>query len=262
VTRTVRDSAALLDATHGMQLGSRYTAPTPERPFLQEVGRDPGKLRIALALTPAGGTPVDPEVVAAARAAARLCESLGHHVEEAAPKLDLAALGRAAFAIIPTAIAAEVAERQAQTGIAPGPEVLEKVTLLYREMGLKTTGVERENAEYILQATAVQVADFMQSYDLILSPTLAAPPLRLGLLGLSPADVKTYFDNVTQFTPFTGLFNQTGQPSMSAPLGMSKDGLPIGVMFSARYGEEATLLRLAGQLEAAAPWGARRPKAA
>lgn len=259
VTRTVRDSAALLDATHGVEVGSRYGAPTPPRPFLQEVGRDPGKLRIAMMLEPLSGTRVDPECIAATRAAAKLCESLGHHVEEASPVVDVAALGRASFAIMSTAIAADLEDRHMATGIAIGPEVIEKVTLAFYAQGMATKGVDVARANNIMQTAAIAVAQFMERYDLILSPTLAAPPAKLGVLGLSPEDIAAYFKAVSEFSPFTGLFNQTGAPSMSVPLAMSKDGLPIGIMFSARYGDEATLFRLASQLEVSTPWGRRSP---
>ncbi|WP_380874335.1 amidase [Sphingomonas sp. DBB INV C78] len=258
VTVSVRDSAALLDATHGVEPGSRYGAPSPERPYLEEVRRAPGRLRIALNLTPMMGTAVDPEVAEAVRAAAKLCESLGHHVEEAAPKLDAAAIGRASFAIISSSVAADLQARAALTGIKPGPDVLELATLAYFDMGLKMTGVDYARANNDLQTAAIAVAEFMQGYDLLLSPTVASPPPLLGVLGMSPADIQSYFKAVSEFIPFSGLQNQTGQPSMSVPLAMSKTGLPIGIMFSARYGDEATLFRLAGQLEQAAPWAARR----
>lgn len=261
VTRSVRDSAALLDATHGLEPGSRYGAPTPERPYLEEVRRDPGRLRIALNLTPMMGTPIDPEVVAATRAAAALCEKLGHVVEEAAPKLDAGAIGKATFAIISSSIVADVNARAALTGIKPGLDVLEAATLAYYQMGLKTTGADYAQANNDLQAAAMSVAAFMTDYDILLSPTVASPPLPLGTISLSQ-DVQDYFRAITAYIPFSGLQNQTGQPSMSVPLAMSKAGLPIGIMFSARYGDEATLFRLAGQLEQAAPWRNRRPKLA
>ena len=259
VTWSVRDSAALLDATHGIERGSRYGAPTPERAYLEEVLRKPGRLRIALNVTTPMGTPVDPECVAAVREAARLCESLGHHVEEAAPKLDSAALGQSVFTIISASIAADLRAREAATGIAAGPEMIETVTRAFYDMGMKVTGVDFAAANNGLQAAAISVAQFMDNYDLLLSPTLASPPVKLGILGLSPANIGAYYKAVTEFGPFSALQNQTGQPSMSVPLAMSKSGLPIGVMFSARYGDEATLFRLAGQLERAAPWAGRRP---
>ena len=259
VTWSVRDSAALLDATHGLERGSRYGAPTPERPYLEEVLRKPGRLRIALNLSSPTGTPVDPECVAAVREAAKLCESLGHHVEEAAPKIDATALGRAVFTMISASIAADLRAREAATGIVAGPEMIETVTRAFYDMGMKTSGVDFAAANNDLQTAGIAVADFMDDHDLLLSPTLASPPVKLGILGLSPANIDSYYKAVTEFGPFSALMNQTGQPSMSVPLAMSKAGLPIGVMFSARFGDEASLFRLAGQLERAAPWWVRRP---
>lgn len=259
VTYSVRDSAALLDATAGIEPGSRYGAPTPERPWLEEVGREPGRLRIALSVTPPSGSPVDPECVDATRNAARLCESLGHHVEEAAPKLNMEAIGQAVFTIISSSVAADVLARQAATGIAPGPDVLEAVTLVYFHLGQKATGIEFARANNVLQEAALTVAKFMESYDVWLTPTLAAPPLELGRLSLSNPKVEDYYQTAGTFAAFTSLFNMTGQPAMSVPLAMSKSGLPIGIQFAGRYGDEATLFRLAGQLERAAPWAGRRP---
>ena len=131
--------------------------------------------------------------------------------------------------------------------------------MTFFERGLKTTGVDYAQANNDLQTAAIQVARFMQRFDLILSPTLAKPPVKLGVLSLSPTDVRDYYKAVVEFSPFTALQNQTGQPSMSVPLAMSRSGLPIGVLFSARYGDEATLFRLAAQLESVAPWRSRRP---
>ncbi len=258
ISRSVRDSAALLDATCGIEPGSRYGAPTPVRPFLSEVARDPRKLRIALSIDAPAGTPIDPECRRAAEDAARLLERLGHIVEIASPKLDIAAIGRASFAIISTAVAADLADRAKATGIAIGPDVLEPVTLAFNQVGLTTPGIDVARAHGDLQAAAYQTAVFMERFDIILSPTLASPPPRIGTMG--PArPVQEFFAAAAALSPYTALQNQTGQPSMSVPLGMSADGLPIGVLFSARYGEDATLFALAGQLERAAPWAGRRP---
>ena len=259
VTRSVRDSAALLDATAGVEPGGRYTAPTPERPFGQEVGRNPGKLRIALWTTTPGGTPVDPQCLAAAQDAATLCESLGHIVEEAAPLLDAAALGRAGYVTVTASLAAEMAARAEATGIAPGPEVLELVTLAMTGMGANFTAADLVRANNSFMQAAAALATFMQDYDVIVSPTLAMVPPKLGVIDLSPEKIEDFFANITPFTPWAGLYNQTGQPSMSVPLGMSNEGLPIGTMFTARYGDEATLFRLAGQLEVARPWFDKLP---
>lgn len=259
VTWSVRDSAAILDATQGVEPGSRYGAPTPPESFLSQVTRSPGKLRIALMIDPFAHSPVDPECADAARTAARLCESLGHHVTEAAPSLDVAALGFASFVMIGSAVAVDIAERAKATGLNPA-ETLEPVTLGFAEYGKTFTAMDYHRANDILQRAAITLGQFMQAYDVILSPTLAAPPLKLGRINLSPdCDFQTWGQRAAVFSPFTQIANMTGQPAMSVPLAMSRTGLPIGVQFLGRYGEEALLLRLAGQLERAAPWTARRP---
>ena len=259
ISRTVRDSAAMLDATHGIEIGSRYGAPTPEGSFLSQVTKSPGRLRVALMLETPTGTPVDPECIAAARDAAKLFETLGHHVEEAAPKVDPAGLGMANFATLSSALAVDIEDRAKLTGITPGPDVLEKVTLVFLQYSKQFKAVDLARANNLFQETAITLGNFMTKYDVILSPTTAAPPPALGRLGLMPTDFEKWGAEAAAYTPWTGVSNATGQPSMSLPLAMSKDGLPIGVMVTGRYGDEATLLRLAGQIERAAPWFGRRP---
>ncbi len=259
ISRSVRDSAAMLDATHGIEIGSRYVAPTPEGSFLSQLGRPPGQLRVALMVQAPSGSPVDPQCVAAARKAARLLESLGHHVEEAAPKMDAAAPGMASFALIATALAADIEDRARLTGVQPGPDVLEPVTLAFLAYGQQVKGADVARANVAAQEAAVALGVFMTGHDIILSPTLAAPPLELGRIAMAATDFQQWGRDSAVFSPWTGLFNITGQPSMSLPLAMSDTGLPIGVMMTGRYGDEATLLRLAAQIEQAAPWSGRRP---
>ena len=261
VTRSVRDSAAILDATHGIEPGSRYGAPTPAESFLAQVGRAPGKLRIALMLDAPTGSPVDAECRREAEAAGRLCASLGHYVEIAQPKWDAGAVGLAAFRITASAVAADVADRAKLLGVEPGPDLLEPITLGFVGFGRTVSGMDTMRASNVLQTLAIDVAKFMSAYDVILSPTLAAPPLPLGRINLSPdCDFAEWSKRISAFSPFAQMANMTGQPSMSVPLGMSTGGLPIGVMFTGRYGDEATLFRLAAQLERAAPWAGRRPQ--
>ena len=260
VTHSVRDSAAILDATCGVEPGSRYGAPSPQGSFLSQVGRKPGRLRIALMLDPFAHSPVDPECAEAARAAARLCEGLGHHVAEAAPKIDAGAIGFATFAVIGPSIAADIEDRAKLLGIKPDDSVLEPITLAFAEVGKSLSARDFVRANNNLQTAAITMAQFMENYDVILSPLLAAPPIKLGRINLSPdCDFQTFGQRVSQYSPFAQIANMTGQPAMSVPLAMSNAGLPIGVQFLGRYGEEALLLRLAAQLERAAPWAARRP---
>lgn len=259
ISRTVRDSAAMLDTTHGVEIGSRYGAPTPDGSFLSQVTKAPGKLRVALMLETPGGTPVDPECAAAAHVAAKLLESLGHHVELASPKVNAQAIGMANFATISSALAADIEDRAKLTGIAPSPDTLEKVTLIFLQYSKNFKAIDAARANNTYQETAIALGQFMTGYDIILSPTMAMPPVKLGRLDMMPADFEKWGQDAAAFTPWTGLFNVTGQPSMSMPLAMSADGLPIGVMMTGRYGDEATLLRLAGQVERAAPWFDKRP---
>lgn len=261
VTRTVRDSAAIMDATWGVEPGSRYSAPSPDGTFLSQVGKTPGKLRVALMTTPISGSPVDPDVAEAARNAGRLLESLGHHVTEAAPKLDAATLGWASFVLIASAVAADMNDRAKATGVPIGPDVLEPITLAMVAFGQTTTGMDHARANAALQAAAITVAQFMADYDVILSPTLAAAPLPLHTIDLSP-DVafEEWGRRAAVWSPYTQLANLTGQPAMSMPLAMSPGGLPVGIMATGRYGEEALLFRLAGQVEHAAPWIGRKPR--
>lgn len=261
VSRTVRDSAAILDATHGIEPGSRYAAPTPEHSFLSEVGRDPGKLRIALMLRPFSGAPVDPEVIAATVAAAKLLEGLGHHVEEAAPLIDMGAIAASSFALMASSVAADCTDRARALGLTLGPDLLEQTTLDIVAYGKTCTGMDFVRGNNAYQAAAVAIAQFMERFDVILSPTLTAPPLPLGRIGLNTGrSMGDWAREVGGFTAFTGIFNGTGQPSMSLPLAMSQDGMPIGVMATGRFGDEARLFRLAGQVEKAAPWTGRRPR--
>ncbi len=260
VSISVRDSAALLDATAGMEPGSPYDAPKPARPFLQEVGAKPGKLKIALMLEPPTKTPVHDECKKAAIDAAKLCESLGHTVEEAAPAIDAAAMREAQVNVIAISIAKLLEDAAKTMGRAVTDKDVETVTWAYYQSGLRHTGVTYARAISTFQQLGLALAKFHEKYDVILSPTLAKPPIALDVLGLSPKDIQAYSREIGEFSPFTALFNMTGQPSMSVPLHWTVDGLPVGVMFTSRFGDEATLIRLASQLEEAKPWAGHKPK--
>jgi Asp-tRNA(Asn)/Glu-tRNA(Gln) amidotransferase A subunit family amidase len=257
VSRSVRDNAAFLDAIHGAEPGSRYVAPAPDGSFLAAVARDPGRLRVALNLSPPAGTPVDPEIIAATRAAARLLESLGHHVEEAGPQLSGGELGTAMVAVLAGCTAADIANRLAEMGRDSAGDAIETVTQMYVHVGGQTSARQLLDANAAFQRAAITVARFQERYDVILSPVFAQPVIELGKVDLT--DVATYTANVLTYSPFTALYNQTGQPAMSLPLGTDGKALPIGIMIAGRYGDEALLYALAGQLEAAAPWAQRRP---
>jgi len=260
VTRSVRDSAALLDATCGIEPGSRYTAPPPpDGGYLEALKRAPGPLRVALMLKPASGSDVDPVCIAAARDTARLCESLGHHVEEAAPALDSDALGHGFLAAIMTSVAQVLRDRGVERGRPVSADEVETMTWIYADQGRGYTALAIADGNAAFQAGALAMSGFLTRFDVLLTPSIARPPAFLGTIGLSPADLDEYGRQVRTYSPFTAIANMTGQPSMSVPLSWTAEGLPVGSMFTGRYGDEATLLMLAAQLEKARPWAHKRP---
>lgn len=259
VTRSVRDSAALLDATAGYDPGDPYIAPLPARPFAQEVGEAPGKLRIAFTTQAHTGVPVHPDCVAAVQDVAQLCAELGHHVTEAAPQLHAEMLSKAFFTIWAAGCAWTIDSYSFAVGRPPTDEEIEPLTRVMVELGRKRTAPEYLLAVQTLQIFARRIAQFMTSYDLLLTPVLAEPPVPLGTFAATPDDAMAGMKRSGQFAAFTAIQNMTGQPAMSVPLFWNQAGLPIGVQFVARYGDEATLFRLAAQLEAARPWANKHP---
>jgi Asp-tRNA(Asn)/Glu-tRNA(Gln) amidotransferase A subunit family amidase len=253
VTRSVRDSAALLDAVHGPELGSRYVAPPPDGTFLEAVSRSPGRLRIALQRTPFSGAAVEPDCVAALEAAAKLCESLGHGVEDAQPHLDGEALGQAMGRIVMIHSALTMDARAEALGRPLTEDDMEAVTWTMVQIGRVTPATQLAQGDNIFMAAAIAMARFQETYDVILSPTLAQAPAPLGVVSLDQT-LQDYGAAIGAFSPLTAIHNQTGQPAISLPLHWSADGLPIGVQFAGRLGAEALLLSLAAQLEQAQPW--------
>lgn len=259
VTRSVRDSAGLLDATAGPEIGDPYYPPPPVRPFLQEVGVEPGKLRIAFTTTAPTGVPVHADCVRAVHAAAALCSDLGHAVNEAAPSVDGEVLFNS-FTIVWSVGCASIVEGAALlTQQKPTPDQFEELTWDLAQRGRTFSGPAYLGAVNILQRIARQVARFCASYDIWLTPTLAEPPLPLGSFDAPPGNAMSSFQRAIAFVPFTPLCNVTGQPAMSVPLFWNTEGLPVGTHFVGRFGDEATLFRLAAQLETARPWAARYP---
>ena len=278
LTRSVRDTAALLDVLSGPMPGDAYATPHHEGTFLEEVARQPGKLRVAFTTRSFFGKQTDPACAQAVANTVKLLQDLGHDVEEAHPDFDRDALVHAYLVQIGVGTAAEIADFARWTGKTPHARDFEPATWFLRQVGRAMGGVDLQHARDAVQLAGRQMGAFHQRYDVLVSPTLAHPPVRLGELGLKPADrfglaalralplrpailaalAQLAADNFEK-TPNTQIFNQTGQPAISLPLHQSPDGLPIGVQFSAAYGDEATLLRLAAQIEAAQPWIGRRP---
>jgi amidase len=259
LTRSVRDSAALLDATCGPDIGDPYWAPPRQRPYIEEVGADPGKLRIAFTAQAATGSAVHADCVAAVQDAANLCADLGHRVEEKQIEVQGEAL-TAAFMVVWCAGTAENVDGMALVnGRGPAPGELEPLTGALAELGRQQTAPKYLIAVTVLQKMARDIQRSLADYDVLLTPTLAEPPLPLGSLESPPENPMYGMIRAAAYVPFTPLCNITGQPAMSVPLYWNADGLPIGTHFIGRFGDEATLFRLAAQLEQARPWAKRRP---
>ena len=259
VTQSVRDSARLLDAIAGPDLGDPYWAPPLRRVLAEETGTDPGRLHIAFTAAAPTGVAVHPDCVAAVQDAAALCAELGHEVTEAAPKLDGERLVHSFTAVWAAGTAWTIDSIAQTTGLKPTPEQFERFTWNLAERGRRITASEYLLAVQALQLEGREIARFQQTYDVWLTPTLAEPPLPLGTLPTAVDDPMPTLMRATAFVPFTPLCNASGQPAMSVPLFWNEAGLPIGTHFVGRFGDEATLFRLAAQLEAARPWANRRP---
>jgi amidase len=259
LSRSVRDSAAMLDAIGGPADGDPYQVQRPERPYLEEASTPPGRLKIALQKRPLSGAVVAPECENALEDAGRLMESLGHRVEEAQPLGDWDELGHALWVLVASNVSLSLKRRASEVGRPLSGDDVDPVTWSAVEFS-STLDVEAyPTALASLHRQGRRMATFHKVYDLVLSPTLAKPPVPLGVLRTDSRDLEAYRRDLVAFMPFTQLFNMTGQPSMTVPLYWSAANVPIGVMFSAPFGGEATLFRMAGQLEAARPWFHRVP---
>jgi Asp-tRNA(Asn)/Glu-tRNA(Gln) amidotransferase A subunit family amidase len=252
VSRSVRDSAAVLDATHGAMGGDAYWAPPAGGSYTRDAQTDPGPLRIGFVSSPASGADVDPRCLDAARRAAELCEALGHHVEDTQLPPVGEDVAEVQAVVIGVNIAATILDRAAAAGREPGEHDLEAFTQVMFEHGRKIPGTRYVQAVRRMHRVGRVLDAMHERYDVLCMPTLARLPAELGVLRMD--DVSRFIGAIAGYTPFTVLQNVTGQPAMSVPLAV-RDGLPVGTMFAARFGDERTLFRLAGQLERAAPWG-------
>ncbi|MDB5605045.1 MAG: 6-aminohexanoate hydrolase [Bradyrhizobium sp.] len=258
VSISVRDSAVMLDAVHGPEASSPYVAPPPERPFAQEVGRDPGRLRIAFTDKSPYGDAIDPEIAAAVREVAGLLAGLGHDVEERAPVL--AADPAAVMATVVganTALSVRLAEQR--FGREMTPHDFEILTLASAHNAQQTSATDYVAAQLSAFQISRGLAIFLETCDVFLSPTLCLPPVRIGELNSMAEDLSHIMPLLRRYIPGTSMFNMSGQPSMSVPLAWNRAGLPLGMMFAARFGDEATLFRLAAQLEQERPWKGKLP---
>jgi len=280
LTRSVRDSAAMLDAISGPDAGAPYWAEPPARPFLDEVTAAPRKLRVAFTTAPLAGHSVHADCVSAVMETARLLESLGHDVVESAPPIERDEFNRAFLTMICGEMNAAIDEAEELIGRSATYADVEVTTWGLYLLGSTITAGEFVTAEHFLRRAARRIGQFFETCDVLLTPTIAQPPVRtgelqppsgekrtLGILGRLGAGrtlrklgaLEKAAEKIFDFIPYTAMFNVTGQPAMSVPLYWNSESLPIGVQIVARYADEATLFNLAGQLEEARPWRDRRP---
>lgn len=261
VSRTVRDSAGLLDAVQGPGLGDGYIIAPPERPYLDAITQPCRPLKIAVTNKTYNGRNIAQEVGTGLEETIALLESLGHTVIEAAPQFDYNAFLDATHIIWTGFVAHAVTGLSAMTQRPASREFLEATTLACYEEGHKWSAQDLLHALDINNMVSRQVAPFFNDYDLLLSPVLSELPLKLGELNADDDSLsaRDWTEKVFSYAAFTGLFNTTGQPGISLPLARTGNGLPIGMHFAGRMGDEATLLQLAAQLEQAAPWPLTAP---
>ncbi|HUI25186.1 MAG TPA: amidase family protein [Candidatus Kryptonia bacterium] len=259
VSRTVRDCAVALDCTHGPEIGDPYWAPPVERPFLEEVRTPPKRLRIAFSTKNLAGKALHPDCVAAIESTAKICAGLGHIVEEGAPPLEMATFMPAFLSVFSAATPTMIDAFAMLHGRTPKESDFEGLTWGIYQMGKQVSAAQYQIAIAMIQIAARQIARWHQTYDCWLTTTLGAPPVTLGTIDIQQRDPMIGMEPLAEYVPFTPIQNATGQPSISLPLHWNAAGLPVGVMFTGRFGDEATLLRLAAQLEQAQPWKDRRP---
>jgi amidase len=279
LTRSVRDSAEILDCTRGPEIGAPYEVRDPVRPFREEIGADPGTLRIAFTRDALFGSESHPDCDAAVDEVVSLCESLGHEVVEAKPSFDRQALMRAYFTMLSVNIARTVEAAQARLGRKARWDEFEAPTWLLHDIGKAIAATDYQDAIERIRAAGREVGQFFESHDIFVTSTLARPPVKLGELAHRPSEIRLMRTlhavplrglmlkaleelggEAMAPTPNTQLFNLTGQPAISLPLSWSDAGLPIGSQFVARFGDEAMLFRIASALEQAKPWKDRRPR--
>jgi len=258
LTLTVRDSAALLDATAGAGPGDPYAAPPPPRPFLADVQAARRPLRIAYTTAAPNGAPVNTEYLKALAETVALCKDLGHNVQEADPEIDRAAvvptfLTLAAVNMVVNLASHPTAGRSARKG------EVENATWGTAQMGEKIAAADYVRATQTMHRLGRQMAAFHAGYDVLLTPGLGTLPPRLGWIDMMLEDVDEYWRRVFTFSPFTVWFNLTGQPALMLPLGRTASGFPVAVQLAGRYGEEGTILALGAQLEKARPWFDKKP---
>ena len=258
VSISVRDHAAILDATAGPAPGDPYFAPPPARPFLDEVGVDPGKLRVGFSYGGATGARTDGEHTRVLDETLSVLEGLGHDVVEADPPIDNGEM-QEIFRTLMASNAAQTIRLHPTKGRLPEPGEVENVVAATAEMGERVTGYDVFLAQGRMHQAGRRMAAFHEDYDVLLTPGLGHMPPKLGWIDMMMDDADEYWDRVAAFSPFTVWFNLTGQPAISLPVGTTDEGFPVSVQAVGRFADEATLFRLSAQLETAMPWRDRKP---
>jgi amidase len=261
VTRSVRDSAAMLDAVQGPGIGDPYIILTPERTYMEEIQTPPGKLRIAFTKDPWSEFPVDDEIANAVVSLAEKLEAMGHEVSLDSPSYDYESYLNATLPFWCAGFPSMLEQHSERSGRPINLEYLESVTLAFYEFGKQLTASDLAQSHVTFNHIRRDVGKFFQKYDLLLTPTLSLLPQLIGMFSqnVEGTDAIAFFklcDEINQHLP---LFNLTGQPAISLPLYQSKSGLPVGMQFVSRFGDEATLFRLASALEKEMPWIDRKP---
>jgi len=259
VTRSVRDSAALLDAVSAPERGAPYAALPQARPYTAEVGADPGRLRIALQTDAFNDVAVHGDCVEAARATAALLGELGHEVRPARIEIDADALGHAARVVIAAHLRATLEARADVLGRELVQDDVENIAWFMVQLVGGVGAAEYAKAVKVIHQTSRTVEALFENHDLLLTPTMAVPPPKLGTLSLSNPDAGEFVQALFETSAFTQLFNASGNPSASLPMHWDETGLPVGVQLTSSLGREDLLFRIAAQLEQARPWAARRP---
>ena len=282
LTRSVRDSAAMLDATHGPEPGAPYRIAPPDGRFIAQVDTDPGRLRIAWTTAPLmGSAAAHPDCVQAVGDTVTLLKQLGHHVNEATPRIDGKAFARAFMYMVAGEVGAEFEDLGRVLGRSPRRTELEPLTWALGLVSQAVSARELAASLRLLERCGKAVGRFFTDYDVLVTPTVATPPPRIGALPPSRSEhlqlrlmgaigsgrlvkagrlLERIADSAFEYTPWTPVFNISGQPAMSVPLHWNAARLPVGVHFVAGAGDEAALLRLAGQLERERPWFDRTPR--
>jgi len=252
LTRTVRDTALLLDILSGPMPGDPYVIAAPARPYVDEVGVDPGRLRIAMSTVMPSGDTVDVDCARVAGAAAAALAGLGHEIVEVTPASPVEEIAKAMAVLMAVPVESKVDQRLAELGRELADDDLEPMTRMMYDMAKRSSGVDVQAALRGVEAAGRRMGEFMADYDLLLTPTCARVVPAHGVLDTT--DLQAMRTQASGYSALTAVYNVTGQPAISLPFGVDERGLPVGVQLVARFGAEDLLIRIAAQLEATDAW--------